>query len=500
MANGHLIGDYGGMASIDIAGPSWSAQNNGTFAGRFPLAVERHTLRTVDHLLPGITTVTPHARYYTLHALVAVVARNRRLDATAELDLLRRCEVTMAAISCAHGPHLGWPSPHAADRVGPQVQQGNVHVKDLAQPAVYAKPDTGFLGPYLASEWNLGLVSVSGGQLTPGDASDAGALHEGLGDIIGLAERDTLDTGTLSRYSHLCLCQAGSARDGMLLRRLLTADDAPEGSPAEKRSETLKMLRRLLELHPANRAQDLWSTLAYGPLADTDPVLSRLNAAVAWKGAVLRAQMVSAWRELWAGLVDTIVDYSLIRDVADSFADSLPALTVNQYRSELPDIDDGPFLAPAEIDQSVTERHGGDRQLAALVLFAARRETLPTKVSKYFEGADDEGQQLTPTWTSDELDMWRTRPVRDFARHLTETLIIRSQRVALSKATIKKGAIRIPTRVHVVDNMIFKSSSEGSAQVGLRWNQATSVMAGLGMVERDDGRWILTDVGRNTGE
>lgn len=484
------------MSAVTVFGPSWSAHETGPFPGRFPLAVERHTLRTVDHLLPGITTVTPHARYYTLHALVAVIAKERKLDATAQVDLLRRCEVVLGAISCAHGPHPGWPSPHGADRIEPQVADGIVHVGQLAAPEAYAKATRGFLGPYLGSEWNLGLISLPGGRLAPGEATDPSALRRGLGGIIAMTAHDDIDTDTLTRNAQMCLCQAGPATDGALLRGLLIAAEAPDGSTEEKRRQTLQMLGRLLHLQPSSRAQDLWSTLAYGPLADTDPVLSALHATFAWKGVVLRSRMVSAWRGLWAGLVNTITTFSPIRDVADTFADVLPAMTVSQYRDELPAINDGQFLAPAETHRSVTDRQFGDQQLAVLCLAASRAGTLPGRTAPYFEGSDDKGQQLTPTWTDQELDTWRTRPVRDFARHLTETLITRSQRVALSKATIRSGVIKIPTRVHVVDDMIFKDSSEGSGEVGLRWNQATSVMAGLGMVVRVDNLWSLTELGR----
>ena len=52
-------------------GPAWSESGSGTYAGRFPLSVERHVMNTVDRLVPGVTTVTLNARYYRLHGLVA---------------------------------------------------------------------------------------------------------------------------------------------------------------------------------------------------------------------------------------------------------------------------------------------------------------------------------------------------------------------------------------------------------------------------------------------
>lgn len=53
-------------------------------------------------LVPGATTVTTGARYYSLHGYVAHEAEHRGLDAAAALELLRRCEVVVAAASETH--------------------------------------------------------------------------------------------------------------------------------------------------------------------------------------------------------------------------------------------------------------------------------------------------------------------------------------------------------------------------------------------------------------
>ena len=68
-------------------GPQWSAPGLDIRSGRYPLSVERHVMRMADLLVPGVTTVTPHARYYALHALIATEAADRGLS----IPRLRTC-------------------------------------------------------------------------------------------------------------------------------------------------------------------------------------------------------------------------------------------------------------------------------------------------------------------------------------------------------------------------------------------------------------------------
>jgi hypothetical protein len=73
-------------------------------------------MRMVDLLVPGVTAVTPHARYFTLHALIAADAADRNLTDSATRDLLRRAEVALAVISAGHA-HVesGLPRAHGTD-------------------------------------------------------------------------------------------------------------------------------------------------------------------------------------------------------------------------------------------------------------------------------------------------------------------------------------------------------------------------------------------------
>ena len=66
-----------------------------------------------DRLVPGVTTVTLNARYYSLHGLVAAEAKKRGLDLVAAKDLMRRAEVALVpcppGIAVAPVRHTGFP-------------------------------------------------------------------------------------------------------------------------------------------------------------------------------------------------------------------------------------------------------------------------------------------------------------------------------------------------------------------------------------------------------
>lgn len=118
--------------------------------------------------------MTPHARYYTLHALIANEIKTRELDAVAAQELLRRAEVALAGASLVHGqnhhPHA--MEPHGADKIRPDVMSGSVRLDRLAAEKVYAQARYGFWGPYAASETLLGLVAPGPNLMVPGSAAE----------------------------------------------------------------------------------------------------------------------------------------------------------------------------------------------------------------------------------------------------------------------------------------------------------------------------------------
>ena len=146
------------------SGPAWSAQGATRYPGRYPLAVEGYALARVAELVPGVTTVTPHARYFALHSHVAAEADRRDLGDDERLSLLRRSEVVVGAVSILHArsaqeQHNGLSAAHGADAIEKRLDDHTLPVASLARPGQYAESARGFLGPYVASERLLGLVA-----------------------------------------------------------------------------------------------------------------------------------------------------------------------------------------------------------------------------------------------------------------------------------------------------------------------------------------------------
>ena len=86
--------------------------------------------------------------------------------------------------------------------------------------------------------------------------------------------------------------------------------------------------------------------------------------------------------------------------------------------------------------------------------------------------------------------------MRDFGRQLTTDLLMRAQRIALSKATRRPdGTLWLPTRLHERGDLLFKTSEEGRGDVGLRLDQLTTVLAGAGVLAYAEGVWKVTEAG-----
>lgn len=488
-----------------IVGPAWTKNDTGRYAGRYPLAVERHALAQVGRLLPGVTTVTPHARYYTLHALVAAEGGARGLGATEMMRLVRRCEVVMGAVSIVHhDPHPGMSRAHGSDKIAPALLDDDVlEVDQVAAPGYYAQAEWGFWGPYAASEALLGLVDWSDGVPRPGPSLEESAVRDGFSGLLELAALDRIDLETLRGHDHLCLCRSVGSPDGELLRRRLVPIDARPMELGGRRSQTIKLLLRLAQLHGGvTRVQEeLAPFLLFDPQAQDDDQLRGLEITPAWDGVALRALSVEAWRNLWAWLVDQIGGYMAIHDLGEAFAEALPAGSVADYLAGLPDrtASNGDIgagrLLPAERD--VDDRSLADRALAVLCLGALRREELSERVSAYFEGPHDYRERLTPTWLAGRLEDWRDHSLRDFAVFLTEQLVYRSQQIALSKSSFDRasGRVRIPTRVFVREGQIYCDGGEGGGGISLRWDTLATVLGGVGLLAHGEDGWQATDEG-----
>lgn len=494
------------MTAVTV-GPVWSAPGAGRYAGRYPLAAERHTLAQVDRLLPGVTTVTPHGRYYAVHALVAAEAARRDLSDVEAQTLLRRVEVAFAAVSVAHEhtpAHEGLNRAHGAESLAASVRAGAVDVTVAAghESGRYAKADWGYWGPYRGAEVMLGILDGTG--FRPGEQYDSPQVQPALSGLFDLAAADTLTRQTLDESVALCVCGGMTAPDGEWLARLLVPSDVESArSRAATRRDTIRMVTRVLDLVPVESfTRDIAPVIAYGPWGDTDPVLSRLDVTAGWRGTVLRAESVAAWRALWAWLVRQIEGLTPRQTLADAFASHVPNQTVAQFMNSLPPLrDSGGYLAAAELDPTVLSWPVPLRSLAVLVLGAQRVRDLDGPVLVGFHGRSpvEIGQQLGPSWLAGVLDDWTDRPLPDFTRHLTGLMLDRSQRISFRKATRDKatGQLKVPTRVFLRDDLVFKDSDEGGGPVALRWDQLGTVLAETGTIHRDNGVWGVTPRGRD---
>jgi hypothetical protein len=485
-----------------VSGPAWSKPGLDIVGGRYPLRVERHLSRLVDGLLPGVITTTPHARSYALHTLVWAEAMARGLDAPDAIDLMRRCEVVLASVTLQHTAHATWiPEPHGAFVIGRAMEEaGHVDVAALAAPQSYSQNAWGFAGVYLGSEQRLGLLE-GGSPPSPGPRSNYALLSEALGDVVELAGQDTLDLASLASASHLCACAGPTASDGEWLRSVLVSPAPLEGfeQADQARRSTAQLLGRVLVPSSPAAPQDRFRhTLAFGDFIERDPVASLLPIAQAWRGAILRYYSVGAWRRLWSWLVDLLGEPSPVRFLADQLADALPAVSVQAMLDALPDRAARGVLLPLEDDlRSAHWAPDPLTEVQLLAIGALRLDDLSDRSLVAFAGSGRE-DDLGPHWFRAQLEARRSESLRDFGRWLAEMMVQRAQRVALTKMEFNRstGRFWIPSRIRERAGLISRRSPEGWADVGLRIDTFSSVLAGCGVFERlEDGMWRLTPNG-----
>jgi hypothetical protein len=458
-----------------------------------------------DRLVPGVTTVTLNARYYCLHGLLAAEAKSQELgESDAAQELLRRAEVVVGAVSARHwhqdpGAHAALSRPHGYDMIAPQVRAGSVDITALSTPGRYATSKWGFRPPYRGSEAVLQITTDVGN--APGEQFDAAAVTAGLGDVLRLAPLSNLTTDVLDDHAHLCVCQSAVSSDGDWLARLLAQPGISDQrrTRAWTRRQTLRAVGRCVELISVDRAGiDIAKFLAYDEAVTQDAVLTSTLVAAQWRGAILRNYSVGAWRDLWAWLVNEGISGLTPRaKLGDLFADGLPDQTVETFSAQLPATrTPGGQPAPAELDPDLDGTELPEWCLSILLLGARRSRELAGDELAGFQGhtADDINEELAPAWLASQADARCDQSVRDFARWLADLMINRSQRLALRKARPdrKTGILKIPSRVYLRDDFIFRGSSEGGGQVSLRLDQLAGILAGVGLLTRDEqGHWAV---------
>jgi hypothetical protein len=195
-----------------VVGPAWTGFGIRESAGRYPLRVEGAVSSVVGRLLPGVITTTRHARMYSLHTLAWAEARERGLDRAAAGELVRRCEVVIAAIHHFHEPHdVALSSAHGEGNLGAFLSADRFDVEGAAQPSGLSAG--GFADVYQGPCVRIGALTDEPFP-RPGVRADIAAVRGGLGALLDLADRAWLTTDELRGAGSLCLCGAAEARTG----------------------------------------------------------------------------------------------------------------------------------------------------------------------------------------------------------------------------------------------------------------------------------------------
>jgi hypothetical protein len=481
-----------------INGPMWSAKGLDVASGRYPLRVETHVSQMVDRLLPGVTAVTGHALYFLLHPLVWAEARTGNLDLENARELMRRCEVVVAGVSALHGPHA-LPAAHGEDQVAPQLlERGAISVATLQEVGHYSSQTAGFSGAYRGSEERLGLLAPESNRYDrPGGRFDERLVRQSMDGLFDLAGRDELTTDDLQAASHLCVCQIGAQSAGRKLRSLLCA---PEPSPDyrkldDARSATARILGRILARSPlVDMEAGFSSAIRHGSLITDDAVLSEILESWVWRGVALRNFTVSAWRRLWSLLVEHLDEPRSQHEVSGLLADDVEGITVRELFESLPNTMDGDNVLDAEGELRSRATRAVDVEIALLALAARRVDDLEGATLRAYSPRPQE--VLSPHWLKEYFQSRIDDPVPAVVRDLAERLVDRAMRVALSKMhTRSDGSIWIPTRVKERDGILYRVSSEGWGNVGLRIGSFSTVLAGAGVLDWTDEGWTLSPTG-----
>lgn len=194
---------------------AWTDPADGRFNGTYPLNVEAHTRSQVNRLLPGVTSQTPHARSYALHTMVAAIAARRGYVAVEALELLRRCEVVMSAISTVHAnPHPGMAGAHGVNAISVELETADgVDVGKLSRPGAYASGQRGFWGQYLGPERVLRMVdSTKSAGIELVEGLDPYPYVEALGDVAEMAAESFLDRAALAARPDLAFAAVQGPR------------------------------------------------------------------------------------------------------------------------------------------------------------------------------------------------------------------------------------------------------------------------------------------------
>jgi hypothetical protein len=483
-----------------VEGPSWGVAGTSGAVVLNPLRVENSIFSVVDRLLPGVISTTPHARYLGLHGFVRQEAKSRQLIGSEAINLMRSCEVVIAAVSHYHDPHdVVVPEAHGESAVrGLLEADGSLDVAKVSAKGKYSQAVSGFYGTYRGPEIVLGIIDPGPDQ-DPADRYEDSVVRPALEEVLELAGRQRISADELRSASQLCPC-AARGDEAEWLREIVggTAGGDAYAIADEARHDTARIIATTIGSvgpHVDALAATVRSSVSYGAPLDQG-VYAGIELAEAWRGLMLRSRSVGAWRNLWFWIVRELSEPHTAMAIADAFAAEFPRdWTVSDLTTSLVPGIVGDVLLPVEEDLRAAQP--GPHPLTELQLLAAgvrRLDELTGRAQKVLAG--DDIDDLGPLWVKEELDSHAQRPLRSWAAELVERLLWRSQRIAMWKMDLRNPNIpRLPAQVIERDGVWRQQMRAGDGEPGMRIPRLISMLTGAGALGSDGQSWWLTQEG-----
>ncbi|TMS54785.1 hypothetical protein [Mycobacterium sp. DBP42] len=476
----------------------------------YPLAVEQPVLNQVGLLVPGVTTLTTIARYFSFYWALADVAATHDLDAAASRTLVRNAEVALAWASALQpeGDELtGTQKMHGADTVNRLLQKGqDQHLADVG-PGTYSPRSWGYWSQYRGSALTLKIAAADGHAIRRGSRSCPDSIKQMYEGLLSMAAARAPRASDVAAFFDLTVMGEMSP-DVEPLRELLCATDSGVHSadnwlPADRmRRSTLRILGRSAQVCSNSKGWrfTLADGVAYGGHIDSDPVfVSERRQAQTWRGMLLRHHSVGAWRALWSALVDEVIRTAdpVSRDqlhewirgqvgngTVDSFVDGLPPVQANGH--------------PAAAEETVGQQYTGvEASIGILLLGGLRLDHLDGEVlASYLGGSARRRVYLDPHWVRGQHTEYESRSLGDLACALVDDMLAQSHRVSLRKMRVENnGQMILPTKLHEREGRWFAESREGAGNIGVRAYQLGQICTQLGMFIETDGAPMPTAIG-----
>ena len=469
---------------------------------RNPLRVQNHVTRMVGALVPGVIATTTQACYYGLHPLVASVAQERGLDLEEVWTLIRRVEVALAWVSMHHDQHLvDIPEAHGESEIRSHVAGGSLNLEVASRQGNYAVAKAGFAGgAYFNSEFELGLLERT---WTAGPRFDPRGLRvtkARLGPLFELANHDVVAAADVEELAQeICVCTARSGDEGEWLRDLIWGRLGGErwSKPDASRRGSATLLVKAIGAadEPVQSAIDAmrFAVTFDGPLESSIVAHELIDQAGAWRGVFLRHYLVTAWRELWADIVDLCNGLST-GEVREAIASQVDSVNVADFAASFHTID-GDRLLPAEAD-AWNAFPGVQGNIAVLAIAAQRARELQGSAADVYLGYDE--SEWGPGWLYRQFESGSDYDLQAWTGNLAQKMLARAQSISLDKFRINEdGRAVVPAQVRERDGSWHRTATAGRGSLSLRLLPLAQVLAGAGILDHADGTWSVSDVGQS---